>query len=328
MSKNKTNVVSINKICDDIKEHLSEANIHWKQIAQLVYTARENYFADSTDTQAFKHLCGQTGFAKSTICKLAMLGEFVEKGDRRVTHEYMNSVHAWTTLYEATTLTEEQFDRLIHTAEQNAISARGYAHGSVRVTRGMILALKNEGVQKQSDDYVTVFTVKVDANAMRADRFSTDEYARLVELLAEIQSISYTRVDDNRAYDSRQSAYVSEIEAARRSQRDAYISRLIQRIKECMTARGLKKHFNREWLQELGKVDLAELEAEALRHDQSLELRTEADFIDEAKRLWNEKNKKLVEKINEEYRYANTSVTASESNESENDDVVEVKEAA
>jgi len=305
MKKNQKNSVSIKKISDDINAKLVESNIVWKEIAILVFTARENYFADSTKNDAYDELCKTTGFVKSTISKLATIGEFVDRNDRRVTHECMNTVHAWTTLYEATTLTDEQFDRLLVKLEERKRD---------RASRGMILAVKSEGIEKTTDEYVSIFTIKVDANAMRSDHFSSDDYARMTELLSEVQSIAYTRVDDNRAYDSRQAAYVADIEAGRLKAKNAYAQKLVETIKKGLK-RSQRGKFDWAYWHEIAKVDIAHLEAEAMKYDRSLKIQTESDFIDEAKRTWQDRNKKLIAKISDEYRYANNSVSASESND-------------
>lgn len=175
---NITNVTSTFEFIQTINSELSAVTKSWKRIAQAFYDADEQF---SSSSDEFKAIMKATGFNLATATKLVKIAQ----SKRLKRHaDVFAKVHAWTVLYAVTTLTDEEFARLLVLIPEGS------------VVKSSMVAKAKETEKKETDPYKPIFTIRIDENALRGDLFDDDDYANLHNLVAEIQkSIPYLRVD-------------------------------------------------------------------------------------------------------------------------------------
>lgn len=182
---NITNTTSTFDFIQTINKELSSVTKSWKRIAQAFYDADEQF---SSSSDEFKAIMKATGFNLATATKLVKIAQ----SDRLKRHaDVFAKVHAWTVLYAVTTLTDEQFARLLVLIPEGS------------VVKSSMVAKAKETEKKETDPYKPIFTIRIDENALRGDLFDGDDYANLHNLVAEIQkSIPYLRVDTVDRFDN------------------------------------------------------------------------------------------------------------------------------
>ena len=202
MTKAKSNTISIQEIVQKIEKGLKQQNKAWMDIAEAFYTAYEQYGSDS---DAFKKVLKLTFFSHSKAMKLVSI-----YGDKRLKEnaDVFDEVHSWTTLYDVTTLDDNQFEALLdenQNAKENGKTYRG-------VTAGMVSRAKRNFEPAKKDDYTPVFTIRVDENALAAMEFTGSNYEDLVELVRKIQdTVPYVRVDAVDKFSRADSSYWDKI---------------------------------------------------------------------------------------------------------------------
>lgn len=299
-----SNFIPVDTIVSDIQKHLSASVKSWREIACLLYTARNQFYADGGDNNDYKFILAKTGFHSKTALKLAIVGKALTEGDVRLKHPMFEQVHSWTVMYDALTLDDEQFGSLA--AE---MKARGRKEQSTVPTRSAIKLIK-DGPTK-TDDYVTVFTVRVDANAIRTGRFTDESYAEMLDKLQSIQSMPYARVDATAAYSTRNEAwlkaYNDKIEELTSKQRAT-----------CLTAMSKSScaeddEFDfAEWL-ELSKVDADGFYDIVRSFCPEVKLLSTVEIAEEARRFLDQRFQKVT--VNEPFANANNSIVAANSND-------------
>ena len=174
---NISNMIAPTEFSYIIKTELENSTISWKKIAQAFCDAGDQF---GTDSDAFKSILKDTRFSLATATKLVKIAQ----SDRLKRHaDVFSKVHAWTVLYAITTLTDEQFDRLLASVSDGAV-----------VTSLMVTKAKAE--KKKLDPYKTIFNIRIDENALRGDLFDGEDYATLHSLIEEIEKlIPYIRID-------------------------------------------------------------------------------------------------------------------------------------
>lgn len=214
-----SNMTTTIEFINIIKTELANSTKSWKTIAQA-FSDAEDQFGYSSDT--FKSIMNETKFNLATATKLVKIA----RSDRLKRHaDAFGKVHAWTVLYAVTTLTDEQFDRLL----------ASISDGSV-VTSSMVA--KAKATPRQSDPYKTIFNIRIDENALRGDLFDGEDYATLTSLIQEIEKlIPYIRID---AIDRFESNVAWEMQGIQR-----HYDRIIKRrFREAITA---YKNNSQEW---------------------------------------------------------------------------------
>lgn len=172
-----SNMISPLEFITIIMTELENSVKSWTTIAQAFADA-EDQFGYSSD--CFKSILKETKFTVATATKLVKIA----RSDRLKRHgDVFAKVHAWTVLYAITTLTDDQFDRLLASVGDGAV-----------VTSSMVTRAKDE--KKDTDPYKTIFNIRIDENALRGDLFDGQDYATLHGLIDEIQKlIPYIRID-------------------------------------------------------------------------------------------------------------------------------------
>lgn len=90
-----------------IQKHLKKATGSWRKIAGEFAKAAEEFGFNS---EQMKHLSKLTKFSKSKISKLIS----IQESERVKKHaKTFDTVNAWTTLYEVTVLSDDEFKALL-----------------------------------------------------------------------------------------------------------------------------------------------------------------------------------------------------------------------
>lgn len=293
------NTTSVVEFINVIKDELTSVTKSWKRIAAAFCDAEEQFGSASDE---FKAIMKATGFNLATATKLVKIAQ----SERLKRHaDVFAKVQAWTVLYSITTLTDEQFGRLLVSIPEGAV-----------VTSSMVEKAKATE-KKETDPYKPIFTIRIDENALKGDLFDGDNYAELYNLVAEIQkSIPYLRVDTVDRYENSASWYNAGIQKQ-------YNKVLSKKFSEAIES---YKMSSSEWISyknnSKGKKtpmiaifsDIAEAKA-ALRENPAAafaalgsDLFDEAEIWNEASRIFSRKSDEYATKANTEFRYASSLV--------------------
>jgi hypothetical protein len=223
-----TNKTSIEKFIEMIENELKQQNASWMRVALAFSEAAEQY---GTDSDAYKKILRATNFSDSKARKLIAIAR-----DNRLTayQDAFASIHSWTTLYEVTTLTDEQITELVARAcsDQN-IKSRG---NSV-ITHGLVSAVKRGDAVKEVDPYKVAFEIRIDENALKAGEFGEDDYEKLLKLISQIQdTVSFVRVDDTPRIEKTHTSYWDKLEREAQKARRQMLEQALKSYKEHSTA--------------------------------------------------------------------------------------------
>jgi len=278
---NRTNAADV---VTKIKAELKKQTKSWKMIAtQLGIIVNE--YGSGSDT--FKSVLKSTGFAKSTALKLASIANSKVLDDK-----LFEKVHAWSVLYEINTMTEQQIDQLKH----ELMNPPAYRPSRIP-TVSQCKRIKY-GV-KPSDPYSAVFKIRIDAAAIETGKFTSDEYEEIVAAVTLLQNIAFVRVDETQSYETKAERYLAslrvEIDAIWLKERSDALSQATQKEIE----------YDEDEMLEIFKVD-----KEAFFSELKYEIYpSEGDVFEKAKSIVEKKQQKLLAKVNEPYRYANSAIT-------------------
>jgi hypothetical protein len=297
-----TNRKPVNEIVSEIQNHLESSIKSWKEIAKLFYIAREQYFLDGSENVAYKRILSSTSFHPKTALKLALVGKALSENNQKLEHPMFEQVQAWTVLYDALTMNDEQIDQLAaemkvkESKEQPAVPSRA-----------VIKRIKDGPTT--SDDYVSVFNIRVDANAIKTGRFTDQSYGEMLDLIERIQSLAYVRIDKTNAYSNRNEAWVTayneKIQEIVTKQRATCLSALSKALDE-------DDDFDVNFWNELSKVDPDGFNDQVRSYCPDLELLSSAEIAEEARRFLDERFQKVS--VNEPYAHANSTISAANSN--------------
>jgi hypothetical protein len=195
----KSNFVSSDGIIATIKKALENQTTSWKTIATQFALAYDQFGGDSDE---FKKICKATDTSYKSAMKLKNIAS-----DPRVSDPVLSTVSAWTVLYEATKLDDEQFAKLKQTVKSK----------KVLPTAPMIRKILNPETP-MSDPYQTVFTIKIDKNAMKSQLFDAEAYSDLLSLVAKIQNtVPSVKVEKSDVFESESSKFFAEVSKASES---------------------------------------------------------------------------------------------------------------
>ena len=108
------NTVSINSLIEEIKSELRVQTGSWRKVSELLNQADVEF---GFGTDEMKQILDQTDISKSKASKLISIAQ-----DDRIKHNsrVFETVSAWTTLYQANLLNDDEFSELV-----NIVSAEG-----------------------------------------------------------------------------------------------------------------------------------------------------------------------------------------------------------
>ena len=180
-----SNAASVDYYADKIKSEIKTATGAWRAVAQL-FAAASNEFG--TDSDKFKALLIATNFSRSKVYKLIAVAN-----DERLQmyEDTLQSVVAWTVMYEIKTLSDNEFQKFIASVDSDTVITTKEVNAA-RVKEPVI-----------ADPYKTVFSIQIDENALKAQLFSGNEYKELLDAIETIKNtMNYVRVKQTPLFDN------------------------------------------------------------------------------------------------------------------------------
>ena len=101
---NPSNTVSVARLIQEIKSELEHQTGSWRKVSELLNQADVEF---GFGTDEMKHILGQTDISPSKASKLISIAQ-----DDRIRQNFkvFETVSAWTTLYQATLLNDDEFN--------------------------------------------------------------------------------------------------------------------------------------------------------------------------------------------------------------------------
>ena len=320
-----TNNISIKNFIEMIENELKQQNASWMRIALAFSEAAEQY---GTDSDAYKKILRATNFSGSKARKLVAIAR-----DERLTayQDAFASIHSWTTLYEVTTLTDEQITELVARACSNQNTK---SRGNSVITHGLVNAVKRGDVVKEVDPYKVAFEIRIDENALKAREFGGDDYEKLIKLLREIQEVvSFVRVDDTERLEKAEASHWSQLEREARKARRKMLEQALKSYKAHSTAwktwtakpGALKNKYDRSmieiWSDKAEVLKAFEADPDAVFKTLGYDAYSNSAIYTTATSALDKKQAKFLEKMNDPFCHAGRfDETEERVQESSNDD--------
>jgi ribosomal protein L3 len=189
------NEASVNYYADKIKSEMKTATCAWRAVAQLFASASNEF---GTDSDKFKALLIATNFSRSKVAKLIA----VANNERlKIYEDTLQSVSAWTVMYDITTLSGDEFQKFIASVDSDTVITTKEVNAA-RVKETVI-----------ADPYKTVFSIQIDENAIKAQLFSGDEYQELLDAIETIQNtMNYVRVQQTNLFENDVARFAAELD--------------------------------------------------------------------------------------------------------------------
>lgn len=275
-----SNLKKVDEFVAIIREHMEASTSNWRAIASAFSEAKEMYGASS---DRFAALCRETKFSETKAFKLASIAS----NERLKTHEKtLAAVHSWTVLYEITTLTDEQFAKLLKDATTINFKTM-FETDAPFISHGMVAAVKK---QKHEMSPLRAWAViEIDVDALKTQLFGSDHISTLEEHLRQIEkSLPYLRVARSGIDEKVNAVFMNKLWTAQKTaMRTAFAALIEKKLK-----RGSKypwedsKTYQLRFLPE-GKEDLwARFQSDPKSAFEMLDSEyNEAVFWDEAQRI-------------------------------------------
>jgi hypothetical protein len=205
-----------------IRENVEASIRNWHKIAAAFAEAKEMFGASS---DSFKALCKATKFSLSKASKLASIAS----SERLKEHEAeLSAVHSWTVLYEITTLTDEQFERLLKKANEKTF----FTDAAPFISIEMVMSVKRSKTEKSH--LCTYATIKIDFQALQAQLITGDHLATLEEHLRQIEtSLPYIQIVRTEVDHTVEGLFVNKLHVAKETaERKAFAALLERQLKK------------------------------------------------------------------------------------------------
>ena len=112
---NPSNTVSVASLIEEIKSELKHQTGSWRKVSELLNQADVEF---RFGTDKMKQILHQTDIYHSKASKLIS----IDQDDRlRQNFRTFETVSAWTTLYQATLLKDDEFDELVKNASEEGV---------------------------------------------------------------------------------------------------------------------------------------------------------------------------------------------------------------
>ena len=224
MSNKNSNTRLVTDFISIIEDELRSQNACWSKIADALAEADSQY---GTDSDAYKKILRTTNISPAKARKLVC----ISRSPRFKQHEdVFGTVHSWTTLYEVTTLDDDQFAELIETASDPLATAK---KGHSVVTTSLVSKIKRGNTPVPTDPYKSIFDIRLDENALKAGEFEGEDYERLMNLVREIQdTVPFIRVDATERVEKQETSYWKQIKKEAKKVRDQMLEDAIKTYKE------------------------------------------------------------------------------------------------
>ena len=145
-----------------------------------------------------KQILDQTDISPSKASKLISIAQ----DDRiRQNPKVFKTVSAWTTLYQATLLKDDEFSELVNNASEE---------GVLKVSD--IRNVQDKKTKSSKSNYQSLLNVQFDWNAIKAQAVSSEDIQKVIEKLNELASeITYMKVETTTRYEKEIDKFNEEV---------------------------------------------------------------------------------------------------------------------
>ena len=189
------NTVSVATLIEEIQSELNDQTGSWRKVSELLNQAGVEF---GFGTDKMKQILDQTDISPSKASKLISIAQ-----DDRIKQnsKVFETVSAWTTLYQATLLKDDDFDELV-----NIVSAEGLLKVSD------IRNVQNKKTKSSKSTYQNLLNVQFDWNAIKAQAVSSEDVQKVIDKLDELASeITYMKVETTTRYEKEIDKFNEEV---------------------------------------------------------------------------------------------------------------------
>ena len=192
---NPSNTVSVATLIEEIQSELNDQTGSWRKVSELLNQADVEF---GFGTDKMKQILHQTDISPSKASKLISIAQ----DDRlRQNFRIFETVSAWTTLYQATLLNDEEFSELV-----NIVSEEGVLKVSD------IRSVQVKKAKASKSNYQSLLNVQFDWNAIKAKAVSSEDVQKVIDKLDELASeITYMKVETASKYEKEIDKFNEEV---------------------------------------------------------------------------------------------------------------------
>ena len=192
---NPSNTVSVATLIEEIQSELNDQTGSWRKVSELLNQADVEFGFGADE---MKQILDQTDISPSKASKLISIAQ-----DDRIKQnsKVFETVSAWTTLYQATLLNDEEFSELV-----NIVSEEGVLKVSD------IRNVQDKKAKSSKSNYQNLLNVQFDWNAIKAQAVSSEDIQKVIEKLNELASeITYMKVETAPRYEKEIDKFNEEV---------------------------------------------------------------------------------------------------------------------
>jgi hypothetical protein len=190
-----SNTISVATLIAEIQSELNDQTGSWRKVSELLNQADVEFGFGADE---MKQILDQTDISPSKASKLISIAQ----DDRiRQNSNVFETVSAWTTLYQATLLNDEEFSELV-----NIVSEEGVLKVSD------IRNVQDKKAKSSKSNYQSLLNVQFDWNAIKAHAVSSADIQKVIEKLNELASeIAYMKVETAPKYEKEIDKFNEEV---------------------------------------------------------------------------------------------------------------------
>jgi len=192
---NPSNRVSAATLIEEIQSELKDQMGSWRKVSELLNQADVEF---GFGTDEMRQILDQTDISTSKASKLISIFQ----DDRiRQNSRIFDTVSAWTTLYQATLLKDDEFNELVNNASEE---------GVLKVSD--IRKVQDKKSKSSKSPYQNLLNVQFDWNAIKAQLVSSEDIQNVIVKLNELASeITYMKVETAPKYEAEITKYNEEV---------------------------------------------------------------------------------------------------------------------
>ena len=170
------NTVSVATLIEEIQSELKDQTGSWRKVSELLNQADVEF---GFGTDEMKQILGQTDISPSKASKLISIAQ----DDRiRQNSKVFETVSAWTTLYQATLLKDDEFSELVNNASEEGV-----------LTVNDIRNVQDKKTKSSKSTYQSLLNVQFDWKAIKAQAVSSEDIQKVAGQYPEqLKSLSST----------------------------------------------------------------------------------------------------------------------------------------
>ena len=192
---NPSNTISVATLIAEIQSELNDQTGSWRKVSGLLNQADVEFGFGADEMKQILH---QTDISPSKASKLISIAQDDRPRQNFWTFE---TVSAWTTLYQATLLKDDEFSELVNNASEE---------GVLKVSD--IRNVQDKKTKSSKSNYQSLLNVQFDWNAIKAQAVSSEDIQKVIDKLDELASeITYMKVETAPRYEKEIDKFNEEV---------------------------------------------------------------------------------------------------------------------